>query len=107
MKTERILAHLIKPLVLSGVYKDETVALKDIVVAHIENKTKSYDKIIKFFRRKYEKDFDTFSKNLKNKATPELEDDWMEWNGAIEMKKAWNEALKEVIENETTVKYEC
>ena len=40
MKTEKILTHLIKPLVLSGVYKDETVALKDIVVTHIENKIK-------------------------------------------------------------------
>lgn len=103
MKTEKILTHLIKPLVLSGVYKDKTVALKDIVVTHIENKIKSYDKIIKTFQRKYGKDFDTFSKDLKNKATPELEDDWMEWKGAIEMKKAWNEALKEVIESEAAV----
>lgn len=42
-------------------------------------------------------DFDTFSKDLANKATPELEDDWMEWNGAIEMKKAWSETLKEML----------
>ena len=103
MKTEKILTHLIEPLVLSGVYKDETVALKDIVVTHIENKIKSYDKIIKIFQRRYGKDFDAFSKDLANKATPELEDDWMEWNGAIEMKKAWNKALKEVINSEATV----
>ncbi len=103
MKTEKILTHLIKPLVLSGVYKDETVALKDIVVTHIEGKIKTYDRIIKTFQKKYGRDFDTFSKDLRNKATPELEDDWMEWNGALEMKKAWNEALKEVIESEATV----
>ncbi|MBM4066213.1 MAG: hypothetical protein FJ266_11355 [Planctomycetes bacterium] len=98
---------MIKPLVLSGVYKDETVALKDIVITQIESKIKTYDRIIKTFQRKYGKDFEAFSKDLKNKATPELEDAWMEWNGAIEMKKAWNEALKEVIESEATVKYEC
>jgi len=103
MKTEKILTHLIKPLVLSGVYKDETVALKDIVITQIESKIKTYDRIIKTFQKKHRKDFDTFSKDLKNKATPELEDDWMEWNGAIEMKKAWNEALKEVIDSEATV----
>lgn len=33
MKTEKILKNLIKPLVLSGAYKDETVALKDIVIS--------------------------------------------------------------------------
>ena len=103
MKTEKILTHLIKPLVLSGVYKDETVALKDIVVTHIEGKIKTYDRIIKTFQKKYGRDFDAFSKDLKNKATPKLEDDWMEWNGALEMKKAWNEALKEVIESEAAV----
>ncbi len=103
MKTENILTHLIKPLVISGVYKDETVALKDIVVTQIENKIKTYDRVIKTLQKKHRKDFNAFSKALKNKATPELEDDWMEWNGAIEMKKAWNEALKEVIESETTI----
>ncbi len=47
--------------------------------------------------------FKTFTKDIENKATPELEDDWMEWKGAIEMKKAWNEALKEVMESEARV----
>ncbi|MCF6147088.1 MAG: hypothetical protein E3K37_00340 [Candidatus Kuenenia sp.] len=103
MKTEKILTSLIKPLVLSGAYKDEAAALKDIVITQIERKIKSYDRTINTFQKKYEKDFDVFSKDLKNKATLELEDDWMEWNGAIEMKKAWNDALKEVIESEATV----
>ncbi|GAB62766.1 hypothetical protein KSU1_C1170 [Candidatus Jettenia caeni] len=44
MKTEKILNQLIKPLVLSGAYKDETVALKDIVATQIEKKIKSYNR---------------------------------------------------------------
>ena len=32
MKVEKIISDLVRPLVLSGAYKDETVALKDIVV---------------------------------------------------------------------------
>ena len=59
--------------------------------------------VIKTFQKKYGRDFDTFSKDLANKATPELEDDWMQWNGVIEMKKAWNEALREVIDSEAAV----
>ncbi len=38
MKVEKIISDLVRPLVLSGAYKDETVALKDIVVTHIERK---------------------------------------------------------------------
>jgi translation initiation factor 2 alpha subunit (eIF-2alpha) len=103
MKIEKIVSDLVRPLVLSGAYKDETVALKDIVVTHIESKMETYNKVIQTLQEKYGKDFDTFTKDIKNKATPELEDDWMEWKEAIEMKKAWNEALREVIESEAKV----
>lgn len=55
MKTEKILTHLIKPLVLSGVYKDETVALKDILITQIENKIKAYDRVIKTLQKNTER----------------------------------------------------
>ena len=42
-------------------------------------------------------------KDLENKVTPDLEDDWMEWKGAIEMKELWNEALKEVLDSKVSV----
>ena len=63
----------------------------------------TYDKIIQTLQEKYGKDFNIFTKDIKNKATTELEDDWMECKGAIEMKRSWNEALKEVIEIEAKV----
>jgi len=103
MKAEKIISDLVRPLVLSGAYKDKKVALKDIVITHIETKMETYDKVIQALQEKYGKDFDKHTKAIKNKATPELEDDWMEWKGAIEMKEAWNEALKEVIESEAKV----
>jgi len=103
VNVEKIISDLVKPLVISGAYKDETVALKDMVVTHIDRKMDMYNKIIQTMEERYGKDFDTFTKDIKAKATPELEDDWMEWKGAIEMKKAWDEALKEVMESATTV----
>jgi hypothetical protein len=103
MKIEKIVSDLVRPLVLSGAYKDETVALKDIVASHIERKLENYNKIIQALQGKYGKDFDTFTKDIENRATPDLEDDWMEWKGAMEMKKAWNEAFKEVLESEGKV----
>jgi len=103
MKTERIISDLIKSLVDSGVYKDEYVAIKDIVVTHIEKKIETYNKTIQAFQKKHGIDFERFTSTIQNKATPELEDDWMEWKGAIEMKAAWDEALKEVMEFEAKV----
>ncbi|NIM11357.1 MAG: hypothetical protein GTO45_05140 [Candidatus Aminicenantes bacterium] len=78
---------LVKPLVQSGVYKDEASALKAIVIDYIDRKKTEYDDIISRFEKKYKRDFKTFTKDIANRATVEIEDDWMEWKGAIEMRK--------------------
>jgi uncharacterized protein YihD (DUF1040 family) len=85
---------LVKPLVQSGVYKDETSALKAIVIDYIDRKKTEYDDIISRFEKKYKRDFKTFTKEIANRATVEIEDDWMEWKGAIEMRKGWEEAFR-------------
>jgi len=85
------------------VYKDEVVALKDIIADYIEREKKIYDEVILALEKKYSKDFKMFTKDIKNKATIELEEDWMEWKSAIEMKKAYEEALKGVIESAAKV----
>lgn len=85
---------MIKPLVQSGVYKDESSALKALIVDYIDRKREEYDTVISKFEKKYQKDFDEFSRGLLNTATIELEDDWMEWKGAIEMRKSWDEAYR-------------
>lgn len=103
MKTGKIVSDLIKPLVLSGVYKDEVSALKDIIADYIERKKKICDEAILALEKKYRKDFKMFTKDIESKATVELEEDWMEWKSAIEMKKAYGEALKEIIESGTKV----
>ena len=99
MKAEKLISDLVKPLVLSGAYKDEAVALKDIIVTHIDRKIEIYNKTIRALGEKYGKNFEIFTKGIKNKATPELEDDWMEWKAAMEMKVAWSETLKTMMQN--------
>jgi len=103
MKTEKIISDLIKALVFSGIYKDEEVALRDIIADYIERKIKIYDEIVQNMQNKYSNDFQKFTQSLKNKATIELEEDWMEWKGAIEMKEAWAKALRGVISSATEI----
>ena len=91
LETE-ILDSLVKPLVESGIYKDETSALKDIILDYINRKREEYAAIISHFQKKYKADFDAFTKDIENSATLQAEDDWMEWKGAIEMRKSWEEA---------------
>ncbi len=98
MNPETVLHKLIQPLIISGVYNNETAAFKDILISHIEAKIDTYDKEIELLIKKYGKDFDKFTHDIENNATPELEDDWMDWKGSLEMQKAWRTALNEVAE---------
>ena len=92
MLEQELVGKLLQPLVQSGVYKDEMSALKDIILDYIDRRKEAYDKIIADFRKKYEKDFAAFTKDIRNTANLENEDDWMEWKGAIEIRKGWKEA---------------
>lgn len=99
MKEETI-SIIIKPLVKSGVYKNEEVALKDIVASHIENRIYNYEKTIKRIEKKYNMSFEELTDDLENKADFEQEEDWMDIKGAIAMKEAWEKARQELIKEE-------
>ena len=47
MITQKIISNILKPLVVSGVYKDETVALKDIIADYMHQRIEAYVSVIK------------------------------------------------------------
>jgi len=99
MITQKIISNILKPLVVSGVYKDEAVALKDIIADYMHRRIEAYASVIKKMEAKYGKDFDAVSKKIRKKATIEVEDDWMEWKAAIIMSQSWHQALKKLLNN--------
>ncbi len=76
MRAEKLILDLIHPLVTSGIYKDKVAALKDIIADYIERKKEKYNETIFALQNKYHKDFESFTRDIKNKATIELEEDW-------------------------------
>ena len=101
MLEQEAVGKILKPLIQAGVYKDEISALKDIILDYIDRKKGEYDRIISNFRGKYKKDFTTFTKDIRNSANLETEDDWMEWKGAIEVRKGWQEAYNNLLHGKT------
>jgi len=100
MRTEEILHKIAKPFIMAGIYKDEKSALTDITLDYVSRKIEQYDNIIVSFKKKYSCDFDQFSAQIKNNASLENEDDWMEWKSAIEMRQSWKTATNLIISNE-------
>lgn len=99
MHIQKTISDILRPLVISGIYKDEKSALKDLVVDFVKKKIEIYASVIRQMESKYGKDFDSITKKMKNKATIEFEDDWMEWKAALLMKEAWHTALKKLLGN--------
>ncbi len=97
MLEQEVICRMLEPLVESGIYKDESTALKDIILDYIDRRRKEYEKIIFGFSKKYKKDFEEFTKDIENSASMDEEDDWMEWKGAIEVGKSWQEAYQKLI----------
>jgi hypothetical protein len=102
MHTEEILHNLTKPFIIAGIYKDEKSALTDITLDYIRRKIEQYNNIISSLKKKHGCDFDQFTERIKHNASPATEDDWMEWKGAIEMRRSWENANKMIISNEKT-----
>lgn len=93
----RTLKRLIIPLIESEVFPDKEAALKAIIIDFIERKIESYDKISIHLQQKYGKDFYEFSKDLNMNSTEEIENDWMDWKLAIEMKNSYQNAYTDSI----------
>lgn len=91
--------NILRPLVLSGLYKDEEVALRDIVLDFVKRKELHYLLEIEKLEKKYGLDFEKFSKKIKNTATIGQEEDWMTWKAAIEMLSTWRQSSIKILKN--------
>ena len=88
------LNEITRPFIVAGIYKDEKSALTDITLEYVRHKIEHYDNIVSSLYEKHGSDFNQFSDNIKDNASIEIEDDWMEWKGAIEMRQSWENANK-------------
>ncbi|MCP4395711.1 MAG: hypothetical protein GY801_00160 [bacterium] len=100
MFTEQVLHNITYPLVQTGIYENEDVALINIAYELIEKKLYDYRAAIQALERKHQQDFEQFTQALAQKATYEDEEDWMEWKGAVEMTFAWNSAKQQLLNDE-------
>lgn len=88
--------HLVKPFVELGIYDSPAKALRSLIDSLVKSRIRAYERKVKRFESKHRMSLAEFTKSLEGKATPVLEDDWMEWESAINMLEAWKRASKEI-----------
>ena len=83
------------PLIQSGLYATEADFLRDLLTDYVQHQLEEEMKVILGFEKQYIS-WEKFSDALMNIATPQQEDEWMEWEAAREGVKAWQETLDEL-----------
>jgi len=93
----KILNTVAGSLVAKQKYASIEEALWEITLSAVRNKTAYYRRRIRKLERKYAMDFDTFTEELKGRATPDEEDDWLEWRSALSMLDDWQQAYRDLL----------
>ena len=87
--------HIAKPLMKLGLYDSAKEFVRDVTSEFIKHRIETYKKQLEAFEQKYRMSFDAFSRKLKKGASIQEEDEWMEWEAAENMLKAWKQAARE------------
>jgi hypothetical protein len=99
MQATDVLTTIAKSLVVTQKYKDLDEALYALAIAEADRKIAKYRRRISHLRKKYGMTFDEFTAHLRGKATIEQEDDWLEWEAAIDMLSDWEATKKELLQS--------
>ena len=88
MASQAVLASIANSLVTAGIYKNEEAALKALAIELIEREISTYQEQVQTFEERYRHTLDQHTEVLKETASMQEEDEWMEWKGAAVMLEA-------------------
>lgn len=101
MTPESVLKTIVGELVQTGAYKDEQSALKAMAIEQTLKKIMEYRHTIRKLQRKYNvKELEELPRKIKDQASIQQEDDWLEWKAAVEMIEGWEKILRELTRSE-------
>jgi len=99
MQAANVLTTIAESLVATRKYESLDEALYALAIGEVERKITKYRRRISHLRKKYDMTFDEFTAHLRGRANIEQEDDWLEWEAAINMLSDWEAAKKELLQN--------
>ena len=99
MTSQAVLESIVNSLVTAGIYKNEEAAIRALAVELIERKISTYQDQVQTFEKRYQHTLDQHTAMLKETASMQQEDEWMEWKGAAVMLEAWQQALQDVLDS--------
>lgn len=92
---------LFAPLIREGVFDNVERVFQTLLLDYIDKQITLYKNKNEEFESRHKQSFDAFTTALKNRATPEQEEAWMDWESAITFLRKWQNIRKQVTDNGT------
>ena len=89
------LEHESKAVVERGLFESEEAFIRDLFHEMVKGKIDTYQGCVEAFEARHGK-WEEFNDRLSGTATPEQEDEWMEWETARDRLAAWQKVAKEL-----------
>ncbi len=89
---------IVSPLIHEGVFENFERALHALLLDYVDRHISIYADKNAEFETRYKQNFDAFTASLKDRATPEQEDEWMDWESAILFLRKWHTIREQVVE---------
>jgi hypothetical protein len=91
------LTTIANTLVATGKYPSPAEALRALALDQINRKISLYERRVRRFEKKHRTTFEKFSRRLHGRASLRQEDEWLEWEAAVEMLAEWRKAKGELL----------
>ena len=91
-----VLNTIARSMVVTQEYASVEEALQSMALSEVRRKIAYYRRRIRSLERKYDTDFEAFSAQLRGRATPVEEDDWLAWRSANRMLADWQTTYEEL-----------
>jgi hypothetical protein len=92
----RSVEKIVSPLIREGVFDNFEFALRALLLDYVDRQIASYKNKNAEFEFRHKQNFDLFSTSLKNRATPEQEDEWMDWESVLVFLRKWQAVREQV-----------
>ncbi|MBL7183431.1 MAG: hypothetical protein ISS50_03160 [Anaerolineae bacterium] len=99
MQAADVLTTIAESLVATKKYKNLDEALYALAIAEADRKITKYRRRVNHLKKKYDMAFDEFTAHLRGRANIEQEDDWLEWEAALDMLSDWEATKKELLQS--------
>ena len=92
----RSVQKIVSPLIREGVFGNFELALRALLLDYVDRQIAVYTDKNSEFETRHKKNFDSFTASLKNRATPDQEDEWMDWESALVFLRKWQSVREQV-----------